>query len=333
MKKKTILLTTSLGLGLITGIFNFALASPPPEEQLPGEDEPFWDLMSQLDRPDDADCEAITVDYFENTIGMSHEDAVTESSFACTGIGNMPAQMQTDMAAEGVTTNIFDQADWHHVQNLYFERTGYGKIEFTEEIDFMSRDFMVFMGSFAQKMEMGQGLIGLDADLVEDLRNVGAVLTMYNIPDMDNPVILVDGEVDDGDVVSGITYDRDARTITFNAAHFTEFEAVDESNLTERPKVKTVKARLHTNIDGKKVVRVIAHGDRYNNDTTITLRRREPYKIKHVSNNRIIAYFSLEKLLRSGQDELTVRVETGDKTRKFDKKLILSSLKEYYQEL
>jgi hypothetical protein len=68
--------------------------------------------------------------------------------------------------------------------------------------------------------------IGLDADLIRNLVNTQATLTMYNLA-LNNPKILVDGGEDSQGIVSGVNYDRNAGTLSFTAAHFTTFTAIE----------------------------------------------------------------------------------------------------------
>lgn len=61
------------------------------------------------------------------------------------------------------------------------------------------------------------------------LKNAGAIITMYNIS-LNSPKILVNGAEGAGGVTSGVTYDRDAGTLTFNTAHFMSFQAVEANS-------------------------------------------------------------------------------------------------------
>lgn len=191
-----------------------------------------WDLMAQMQAPDDPDCTAIAGAALIAG-GVSSENVAGPRDGACTALASMRSTMESGMSngAESTETNLWDATDWHHVENLYFEHStdgvADGRIAFTVPIDFMSYNFMLFMENFGQSMDSGNGIIGLDADIVNGMAGYGAVLTMYNVNDYESPRILVDGGEDTEGVVSGLVYNRDTHTITFNAAHFSEFEVVE----------------------------------------------------------------------------------------------------------
>ena len=139
------------------------------------------------------------------------------------------ADLLSQLASEGVTSNIADQQDLSRTQNLYFDRTNYGRIAFASEINLTDRDAMTWLRFLGQKLEISHGRISLDAEMIKNLVDTQATLTMRNI-DMQNPTIRVtntDGTPGDSSIVSGLTYDKNAKTLTFTAAHFTTFEAVD----------------------------------------------------------------------------------------------------------
>jgi len=133
------------------------------------------------------------------------------------------------LAAKGVTSNIADQTDLSRTSSLYFEKTGYGRIAFANQINLTDKDAMTWMQLLDQKLSISQGVISLDAELIKNLVDTRATLTMYNIT-LDNPTIEVintDGTPGDSSIVSGLTYDRQANTLTFVTAHFTTFRAVE----------------------------------------------------------------------------------------------------------
>jgi hypothetical protein len=134
--------------------------------------------------------------------------------------------------AEGVTTNLDSMADMSRISNLYFEKTNRGKIEFANEVNFTDQDTMNWLQEIDQKMSISQGIISLDADLIVNLINTQANLTMYNIS-LVNPTIQVtntDGSAGDSSIVSNLSYDSDTEALTFSAAHFTTFTAVESSD-------------------------------------------------------------------------------------------------------
>jgi len=139
------------------------------------------------------------------------------------------------LAAEGITSNIAGQDDLSRATDLYFDHSDYGRIAFASEINLTDRDAMSWLGLLDQKLSISQGIISLDADLIKSLVDTRATLTMRNI-DLDNPTIRVtntDGTPGDDSIVSGLSYDTAAQTLTFTAAHFTTFTAVENTSTGE----------------------------------------------------------------------------------------------------
>ena len=315
---------TSNSLSLTTFVVD-ASGGMGDSSHLPGESDPFWEVMDELQEPDDADCVTEA-----NTIFASHGiptdgDRATKT---CNAIGAM-MNMEAVMTSEGVETNLFDFTDWHHVTGLYFE-TPYGRITFTNEIDFMSYEFMTFLQTIMDRMDMGAGVIRLDADIVNGLRDAGAVITMYNVPDFTDVEILVNGSEDTEGIVSGLHYDRATHTITFDAAHFTTFKAQekgsdsnddDQEDDAERAKIHSVTAQRILTFGGKERIMLTIKGDDFDDDADVKLGSRKAYKVKYKSDEKLIAYFRV-KDLKNVADPAYVKVINEDaESKKFKKKI------------
>ncbi len=288
---------------------------------LPGEDDVFWDVMGEIVRPDDSTCVNETNAIFAaNGIPTGGNRALV----TCDAIAQMML-MEDAMNDDGVDTNLFDYTDWHHITGLYFE-TPYGRIEFTHEIDFMSYDFMMFLQTIRDRINMETGEISLDADIVNGLRNAGAVITMYNVPDFANLEIYVNGEPDLGGIVSGLVYDRINHTITFNAAHFTRFTArerdsVSDGDDAERAKIYGVTVQRILTFGGKERIMLTIKGDDFDKDADVKLGSRKAYKVKYKSKKKIIAYFRPNDL-KNVADPAYVKVINEDAdSKKFKKKI------------
>lgn len=350
MKKKSVLKKIAVGLLVFS-----LLAIPMPErnakavvteesmngDPMSNENHFIWDLMADMQTPDDPDCPSLASTALAGTAGMDATQISQVATMACNNLAQMRTSMESGMGegSDSVETNLFDETNWHSVENLYFQHmtngVADGKIAFSVPIDFMSYAFMSFMTSFGENMDSSEGRIGLDADVVGGFANYGATLTMYNIPEYESPVILVDGEVDTDGVVSNLAYDRDNSTITFSAAHFTEFEVAEESEVGDTmPDIDTVKAKKYYNPISKKwLVKMIVKGDEYDRDTDVTLGKTDARKVNYKSKNRVVATFALSKLAKSGKDGFIIRVKNGSESKRFKKKLKLSSLTSEYQEL
>jgi len=309
---------------LLTGIvFIGGKALAAPSGELPPADDPIWEVFDALPRPDDPNCTAFV---------MGQGASLAQATEACQQLAQMPDEIYADMAADGLfdagrlTTDLRAVADWRRVENLTFDH-GDGMIQFTEPINFMSREFMLFMDSFAQRMEAQPGLISLDADIVDGLKNRGAILTMRNVPDFDNPVILVDGKLDTEGVVSGIVYNRENHTLTFNAAHFTSFEAAEASTVAA-PKITKVKYRRYLSRSGKVKVRVSVYGKRFKKKSKVYFGSKKAYKTNYKNRHKLVAKFSWKELRKLGHKKLRIKVKNPNgAVKEFKIRKTLSKIK------
>lgn len=313
---------------LIVTIFAFGISQKvraAAGDDLPAADNPFWNVMSQINTPDDPTCQTKAKSVLD-TAGISG-DTNSMATQMCAGIALIKTEMEPSMQADGVQTNLFDQANWHAVEDLYFEKTGYGKIQFSRDIDFMSRNFMLFISTFGEKMDMSQGEIGLDADTVEALRTAGATLTMYNAGDYSDLEILVNGREDSEGVVSSLVYDRSSETITFNAAHFTTFTAHDK-NGAEKPKMTKVVSERLIDSKGEKIIVLTITGKHFKNKTEVKLGNTEAFSVKKKNNTTLVAKFKVKKLEKFGRDSFILRANNpGSGNKIFKDKIKLSKIK------
>ncbi len=129
------------------------------------------------------------------------------------------------------TTNFGAVSDFRAISNFTMHQTGVVKVTFSRAVNMLDPTVQRFMRSIASKMVGSNGSLNLDAKAVLDLKNAGAVITMYGIT-LNNPKILIDGLDDTSGIASSLTYDKAAGTLTFNAAHFTAFTAVENTTVT-----------------------------------------------------------------------------------------------------
>jgi hypothetical protein len=141
------------------------------------------------------------------------------------------ADIVNQINSTGVTTNLGDMSDYSHITGLYFEKTGFGRITFNNELNFTDKDTMSWMQTLDQKLNLGtKGIVGLDAETVKNLFNTQATLTMYGLT-YGNPEINVtntDGSQADNGIASGLSYLNG--TLTFTAGHFTTFTAREKTS-------------------------------------------------------------------------------------------------------
>lgn len=319
--KKKILLSALL--------FSFCLLIPglagAAGSDLPEENDPFWTITGSLNRPNDPTCQSKT-EALLTSLGLP---GGTERAVAtCAGVARM-MEMESAMSSDGVSSNLFDQTDWHHVQNLYFDAPE-GRIAFTNEIDFMSRSFLLFLETITSRLGMDQDEIALDADIVNGMRGYGAVLTMKNASDFNEPEILVNDAADNEGVVSGLNYDRTSNTITFNAAHFTTFKAVEKgSALAKQPKITKVEFAQYKSHKGKTKIKMTISGRNLTKNTKVRLGRQYADNIKYSSSKKIKAYFTLSDLRKKHPSEslLTLKLKNDNGLSKKFSKLINYNLR------
>ncbi|MCL4364587.1 fibronectin type III domain-containing protein [Patescibacteria group bacterium] len=127
------------------------------------------------------------------------------------------------------TTDFTTVSDFRSITDFTMDEANIVKVVFTKAVDMLDPTVQRFMKSIANKMTDKNGFLSLDAKAVLELKNDGAQITFYNIT-LNNPTILVDGSSDTGGVTSAVVYDRTNHTLTFNAAHFTTFQAVEASS-------------------------------------------------------------------------------------------------------
>ncbi|MEK7597714.1 MAG: fibronectin type III domain-containing protein [Patescibacteria group bacterium] len=149
------------------------------------------------------------------------------------------ATIVSSMNANGVKTNLADQSDFSRITGLYFQKSEtndpngnpIGKITFLSEMNFTDQDALSWMQNLGSNIDMStKGKIGLNAELIKNLTSTNASLTMYGLT-LQNPTLQVantDGSAGDSGIVSGLTYSGGA--LTFTAAHFTTFTAVESSS-------------------------------------------------------------------------------------------------------
>lgn len=214
------------------------------------ENSLLWELLENFSRldGDHSTCVSTTTSFVSaNEAEMrvvfpwfwdGESDLSYGSGVFCTIIESIPELTQTEMenaqlfGSGSATLNIFDNGiapDWHNINGLILDHP-MGTIEFTGAIDLLSYDFVFLLLSFNEAFEMDQAFVSFDSDLINGLKSMGAIITMKDVPNFEEPVILVDGELNE-DIISALVYDENARTITFNTTHFTSFEAVELSSI------------------------------------------------------------------------------------------------------
>ena len=173
------------------------------------------------------------------------ERAVTNNS-ALPNYETIFGDIETTLNAAGITTNITGCAAAPSTcTNLYFEKTGRGRVTFSATLDLTDTDTITFLQTLQTKMDSASvGSIAFDARTAADLKNAGATIKLYGLNALgftSVPNIIV--RDDSGTIIlssdptypslTNITYDSGSNggTLTFTASHFTRFD-VDKSTKT-----------------------------------------------------------------------------------------------------
>lgn len=247
--KKIHLLALTALMTLLFGT-NAALANS-NEHDLPAETDAFWTIFAQMATPaDTANCNTAVTSYVNSQQfgDTAEQQGMLQGMLGmCTEFALMPTQMQTEMAAEGVSSSLFTSSNWHSVTGLYFQKSNEGRISFSQPVDFMSYRFMNFMNNFGDVINFENGYISLNSAMVGDMSYYGAQLTMYNLPFTSQPELYVSvgstmRKATAADV-TGLTWNDVDKSLTFAPAHFSSFKAVATGTSLKPMRVSSVKKR------------------------------------------------------------------------------------------
>lgn len=152
----------------------------------------------------------------------------SSSTYKCLDGGPVNLDIRTFFSGSE-TTNFSSVTDFRSISNFTMHQTGVVKVTFSQAVNMLDPTVQRFMRSIGSKMVGANGSLNLDARAVLELKNAGAVITMYGI-NLNSPKIQIDGIDDASGVTSSLTYDKSTQTLIFNAAHFTTFTAVESSS-------------------------------------------------------------------------------------------------------
>jgi len=132
-------------------------------------------------------------------------------------VASLPVDITTNLASLNPSAAL----------GLYFEKTGFGKIEFTSSVNLTDQATVTTFQSLATNLELSQGHIKFSPETASALRTLGATLTMSGLTNASITAanILVNGVAGDPDDAfndSSVSYN--AGVLTFNANHFTTFD-------------------------------------------------------------------------------------------------------------
>ncbi len=159
-----------------------------------------------------------------------------------------PSDCNPDGTLTDESTNFRTVSDFRAV-NLVMHCPAHGKIRFLSPLDLTDYLMMDWLHGLGQRLDAGLGKMGLDiSDVATYLADKGAEMTLYHLPYLSTPTILMDG-ADASDVVSDVSYDPATGTLTFTAAHFSTFTAVPTITISE-PEDNTSVAATRITVKG-----------------------------------------------------------------------------------
>lgn len=151
---------------------------------------------------------------------------------AVQALGSLPTpttytEIDTALSGMGVDSNIGEIPDASAASGLYFAKSNYGKIEFTNTLDLTDSTVLTWLQNLGDFLNLStRDVISLDTSSVSAILDTQANLTFYNVY-FNSPAVLVDGAADTGSVISNFSYNTSAHTITFTVSHFTSFSIYD----------------------------------------------------------------------------------------------------------
>lgn len=143
---------------------------------------------------------------------------------------------------------------------LYFEKSGAGKIVFTDSLNLSDQETVDVLQDLGGAMEMSDGHIAFDSETAQAMTDTGAKIYMYGLDFDSTPNIIV--KDDEGTVIdledenypdiTDISYDTETGTLNFDASHFTQFDAEElpVTNETTGEKYATIQAAINDASEG-----------------------------------------------------------------------------------
>lgn len=153
----------------------------------------------------------------------------------------------------GSDTTVFSSvADFRAMENFTMHIDGTVKVTFKKKINMLDKTTQSFMKNLAKKISKDKGKFSLDAKAAIQLKNESnAEITMYNVPYIDKPDIYVDDKLVTEADAKNIVFDKDKKTLTFLASHFSEYKAVPKISEVSVPADNAVVGSESLTVAGK----------------------------------------------------------------------------------
>ncbi|MCX6781939.1 MAG: fibronectin type III domain-containing protein [Candidatus Magasanikbacteria bacterium] len=141
----------------------------------------------------------------------------------------------------GVTTNMNNTgsiSDPTRASNLWFEKTGSGKINYSSALNLTDQNTRTLLQNLGTKMELEDGRVRLDASTALIMKNAGATLYFYGLNDLgynnigtgsilvkdDAGAVIPTSSVDYPDMTGASWSSTNSGTLQFDAEHFSEYD-------------------------------------------------------------------------------------------------------------
>lgn len=145
----------------------------------------------------------------------------------------------------GIGSNLASLGNPATTTGLYFSKEGLGKIEFSGALNLTNGGTRATLSGLGTSIGFDASKIRLDPHLLDPIKALGANLTMYNVNLVNSPQILVDGVLAGANDATGVNYNADTDTLTFQAKHFSTYEVYyPVTNLTTGAKFDSIQAAV-----------------------------------------------------------------------------------------
>lgn len=163
------------------------------------------------------------------------QDYVVTVTITPDSVATVFDEISDNLDSNGVASNLSDvtSENVNNFTGLYFEKYDengmpFGRLTFANELDLADTETQTFLQNLGDHLDQGNGRIALDVSTATAFADKGATLEMYDMPAVtqENLIVRDDSEniLDRSDIVSGFSYDEGTGTVSFNAAHFTQFD-------------------------------------------------------------------------------------------------------------
>lgn len=173
-----------------------------------------------------------------NTISVTTTESISD------------VKLPSKFSAKGSkSTNLAKITDPKKVKNLTFDVVSKNRIVFTDTVDLSGDKAVDLFKKLDKYVKMGKiGSVEVNSKTLSMLAKKNAIVSMFKLPFIGTPDILVNGKSDTGKIVSTVKYEKG--TLTFSVKSFSKFEAVPKLEILE-PKSGFLSEEANITLIGK----------------------------------------------------------------------------------